>query len=139
MRISDWSSDVCSSDLLLKGALGRAQVAAVEPEVGIDDADEGEVGEMIALGDELRADDDIDQPALDIVDELGGFRGRPERVRSDDRDARPGKAQRDLVGAAPHSGTAAAETCPIPAVGDELRRRPDMAHKRTAAGRGREE
>src|SRR3546814_12337714 len=97
MRISDWSSDVCSSDLL-KGALGRAQVAAVEPEVGIDDADEGEVGEMIALGDELGADDDIDQPALDIVDEFGGFRGRPQGVRSDDRDARLGKAQRDLVG-----------------------------------------
>src|SRR3546814_19301392 len=31
---------------LLKGALGRAQVAAVAPEVGLADADEGEVGEM---------------------------------------------------------------------------------------------
>src|SRR3546814_9964815 len=117
MRISDWSSDVCSSDLLLKGALGRAQGAAVEPEVGIDDADAGEVGEMIALGDELRADDDIDQPALNIVDALGGFRGRPERVRSDDRDARIGTAQRDLVGGALDAGPAGDETCLLLAFG----------------------
>src|SRR3546814_19756752 len=64
---------------------------------------------MIAFGDELRADDDIDQPALDIVDEFGGFRGRPQGVRSDDRDARLGKAQRDLVGDALDARTAGDE------------------------------
>src|SRR3546814_16999268 len=82
---------------------------------------------MIALGDELRADDDIDQPALDIVDELGGFRGRPERVRSDDRDARLGKAQRDLVGDALDAGPAGDETVLILAFGADPRRRHDMA------------
>src|SRR3546814_8199111 len=92
MRISDWSSDVCSSDL-----------------------------------DELRADDDIDQPALDIVDEFGGFRGRPQGVRSDDRDARLGKAQRDLVGDALDARTAGDEAILILALEAEARRRHHMA------------
>src|SRR3546814_17737338 len=82
---------------------------------------------MIAFGDELRADDDIDQPALDIVDEFGGFRGRPQGVRSDDRDARIGKAQRDLVGDALDARTAGAEAILILAPGAEARRPTPMA------------
>src|SRR3546814_18879103 len=99
MRISDWSSDVCSSDL-----------------------------------DELRADDDIDQPALDIVDEFGGFRGRPQGVRSDDRDARLGKAQRDLVGDALDARTAGDEAILILALGAEPRPRQDR--KSGVVGKG---
>ena len=48
---------------LLEAALGGAQVAAGEAEVGIDHADQGEVGEVIALGDQLGADDDVDLAA----------------------------------------------------------------------------
>ena len=44
----------------LIGALGRAQVAAVEAEIGIDHADQGQHGEMMALGDHLGADQEID-------------------------------------------------------------------------------
>ena len=65
---------------LLEAALGGAQIAAVEPEVGIDHADQGQVGEMIALGDQLGADDDVDLARLHPRDELGGLGGRPDRV-----------------------------------------------------------
>ena len=57
---------------------GTAAVsAAVEAEVGVDHPDEREIGEMIALGDELGADDDVDESILDRLDELGRLRGRP--------------------------------------------------------------
>ena len=44
----------------LIGALGRAQVAALEAEIGIDHADQGQHGEMVALGDDLGADQQVD-------------------------------------------------------------------------------
>ena len=63
---------------LLEGALGRAQIAAVEPEIGIDHADQRQVGEVIALGHQLRADDDVDLARLHPADELRGL-GRATR------------------------------------------------------------
>src|SRR3546814_10570845 len=98
MRISDWSSDVCSSD--------RAQVAAFEAQIGVDHADQRQVGEMIAFGDELGADDDVDVARLHAVDELGGLGGRPDRVRRDDRGPGVGPQRRDLVGDALDAGAA---------------------------------
>ena len=44
----------------LEGALGRAHVAEGEAEIGVDHADQGEIGEIVPLGDELGADDDVD-------------------------------------------------------------------------------
>src|SRR3546814_20272002 len=81
MRVSDWSSDVCSSDR----------------------------GEMIALGDELGADDDVDQPGLDMGDELGRFGGRPQGVAGDDRGPGLREAQLYLVGDAFAAGGRAEE------------------------------
>ena len=43
----------------LEGTLGGARVAVGETEIGIDDADQRHVREIVALGDELRADDDV--------------------------------------------------------------------------------
>ena len=56
---------------LLEAALGRAQVAAGQAEVGIDHADQGEIGEVIALGHQLGADDYVDRAGLHRADELG--------------------------------------------------------------------
>ena len=83
---------------LLEAALGGAQIAARQAEIGVDHADQGEVGEMIALGDELGADDDVDLARLHPPDELGRLGRRPDRVRGDDRGARVGEQGRDLVG-----------------------------------------
>ena len=43
----------------LEGALGRARIAVGEADVGVDDADERQQRKVVALGDELRADDDV--------------------------------------------------------------------------------
>ena len=43
----------------LEGALGGARIAIGQAEIGIDDADQRHVGEIVALGDQLRADDDV--------------------------------------------------------------------------------
>ena len=51
----------------LERALGGARIAVGEAEVGIDDADEVELGEVMALGDELRADDDVEAALRDVV------------------------------------------------------------------------
>ena len=44
----------------LEGAFSGAEIAVGEAEVGIDHADQLEQREIVALGDELRADDDVD-------------------------------------------------------------------------------
>ena len=52
----------------LEGLLGGAEVAALEAEVGVEDADQRQEREVVALGDELGADD-----------EVGGAAGRSGR------------------------------------------------------------
>ncbi len=44
----------------LEGAFAGAKVGHVEGHVGVDDADERDVGEVQTFGDHLRADEDID-------------------------------------------------------------------------------
>jgi hypothetical protein len=56
----------------LDGALGGAEVSAGEAEVGIDDADQRQMRKMPALGDDLRADDEIDLAVMDGAGGLGG-------------------------------------------------------------------
>ena len=102
---------------LLEGALGRAQVAAFEAEIGIDHADQRQVGEMIALGDQLRADDHVDRACFGLGDELGGLGGRPERVGGDDRDPRLGQQLGDFVGDALDAGAAGDQAVGLAAFG----------------------
>jgi hypothetical protein len=52
----------------LKGALRRARIAVGETEIGIDNADEIELWKMMALGHELRANDDIELTFGDLVE-----------------------------------------------------------------------
>jgi hypothetical protein len=60
---------------LLVGPLGRAQVAAFEAEIGIDHADQCQLGKVESLSHELRADDYVDRLRLDLRHERGGFLG----------------------------------------------------------------
>ena len=57
---------------LLERAFRRAQIAALQPQVGVDHPDQRQIGEVIALGHQLRADDDVDVVRLHPRDELGG-------------------------------------------------------------------
>ena len=56
----------------LDGAFGGAEVTAGEAQVRVDDADEGEVGEVPAFGDDLRSDDEVDLAGLDACGGGGG-------------------------------------------------------------------
>ena len=76
---------------LLERAFGGAQIAPLKPEVRVHHPDEGEVGEMIAFRDELRANHDVDLARFHRANELGGFLGTPDRVGGDDRGARFGE------------------------------------------------
>ena len=46
----------------------RGSAPMGKAEIAVDDADEREVGEVVALGHDLRADDDVDLARLDLVD-----------------------------------------------------------------------
>ena len=83
---------------LLEAALRGAKVAALQAKVGIDHSDQGQVGEVIALGHQLGADDDVDFARLHRPDELGGAGRRPDGVAGDDRGAGVGEQLGDLVG-----------------------------------------
>ena len=112
---------------LLEGAFGRAQVAALQPQVRIDHADQGQVREMIALGDELGADDDVDVPSLDRLHEIGGAGGRVQRVGRGDGHPRLWPECLHLVGDALDAGAAGNQAVLFLALGAEARRRDDMA------------
>ena len=58
----------------LERALAGAEVRDVQAEVGVEDADEGDIGEMKALGDHLGADEDVDLVRLE------GSEGVTQRV-----------------------------------------------------------
>ena len=112
---------------LLEAALGRAQIAAGQAEIGIDHSDQGQVGEMIALGDELGADDDVDRAGFHPADELGGLGRRPDRVRSDDRGSRVGEQRADLVGDPLDAGAAGDQAVLLVAFGAGAGRRHHVA------------
>lgn len=63
----------CRLGNLLECPFGSTQVAAFKAEVGIDDANQREFGEMISLGDQLRADDDVYGFVLNQGDKFGSF------------------------------------------------------------------
>ncbi len=72
----------------LKGALGGARVAVVEAEIGVDDADEIEHREMMALGDELGANDDVEAAGGDIVELFAQPLDRGDEIGGEHEDAR---------------------------------------------------
>ena len=63
-----------------------------QAEIGIDHADQRQAGKVVALGDELRADDDVHLAAGDRV-ELGAdpLHAAQHVARQDERARRPGK------------------------------------------------
>ena len=112
---------------LLKTALRRAKVSALQAKVSINHAHQRQIGEVIALRHQLRADDDINIARLHPPDEFGGLRRRPERVRRDDRAPRFGKQQRNLIGDALNTGAAGDQRILLMTFGASARRRHRVA------------
>src|SRR3546814_1962877 len=88
MRISDWSSDVCSSDLQVRGLPGDGK-SSNDPFSAI----EG-LGELQVIGGKLR----IEAPALGILAQLPRI---DMRLRVDEERVRIGKRARMQTAAAP--------------------------------------
>src|SRR5262245_6226546 len=54
----------------LERALGGARIAVAKPQIGVDDADQVELGKMVSLGNELRTDHEIESPGCHVVEFL---------------------------------------------------------------------
>ena len=78
----------------LEGALGGARIAVAEAEIGIDDADEIELREMMALGDELGADDDVEAALGDVVELLAHALDRGDEIAREHQQRAPAETIR---------------------------------------------
>ena len=101
----------------LEGALGRAQIAALEAEIGIDHADQGQHGKVMAFGQHLGADDQIDLARRDLLDQLGRGLRPGQGVARGDQDPCVGKAGGDFLGEALDAGAAGGEARLCAAIG----------------------
>ena len=72
----------------LERALGGARIAVGEAKIGVDDADQIELREMVPLGDELRADDDVEAALRDVVELLAQPLHRLHEIAGEHQDAR---------------------------------------------------
>ena len=75
----------------LERALGGARIAVGKAEIGIDDADQIELGKMVALGDKLRADDDVEAALRHVVELLPQPLHGVDQIAGQHQDARAGK------------------------------------------------
>ena len=75
----------------LECALGGARIAVRQAKIGIDDADEVELGEMVAFGDKLRADHDVEAALRHVVEFLAQPLHRFDQIARQHQDARVGK------------------------------------------------
>ena len=89
----------------LKAAFGGAQVGALQSQVRIDHAHQCQAREVVALGDDLRADDDVGVAFGDLGDGLLQRACRMEQVRGQDRGLGVGETRGHLLGDAFHAGT----------------------------------
>ena len=68
--------------------------ALAEPQIAVDDADGGELREVVALGHHLRADDDVGLAGLDGLDDLAHLGQRRHQVGGEQRQRAPRESAR---------------------------------------------
>ncbi len=96
----------------LIGPLAGAQIAAGHAEIGIDDADQGQHRKMVALGDDLRADQHVVAMRGHRLGQLGGGARPGQQVADHQRDPRAaGNALGHLLDQALDPGSARHERC----------------------------
>ena len=88
----------------LHRALGGAQIAAGEAEIGVHHADQRQMREMPAFGDDLRADEQIDLARRDRARRLGRGVRAGQRVARHHQAARVGEQRRRFLGDALDAG-----------------------------------
>ena len=111
----------------LERALGGARIGVGEPDVGVDHADESQKREVVALGDQLGADDEVVGAARRRA-ELGAQGLDPAgKVRRQDQRTNVGKESRRLLGQPFDARPAGGEGVGLMAVGAEFRARLHVA------------
>src|SRR5688572_22808677 len=81
----------------LKGALAGAEVGQVEPNVGQDDADEGDAREVERLGDQLGANQDVGLVVAELGPDVGVAAATAAHVAIPAQQARPGQDGPELL------------------------------------------
>src|SRR5690242_5406174 len=81
----------------LEAALGGARIPRAAAEIGVDDPGERKLREVMAFGDDLRADEDIDVALRERTDHGLRLRGARERIARRDRDACIGEAGAEFL------------------------------------------
>src|SRR5712691_4325025 len=71
----------------LEGAFGGARIAIRQAEIGVDDADQIELGEMVTLGDQLGAYDDVEATIGNLVELFAQPLHRFDEVAREHEDA----------------------------------------------------
>ena len=89
----------------LKRPLGGARIAIAQAQIGIDDADQIEPREIVALRDQLRADDDVDAALRDFVEFAAHGLDRGDQIARQHHGARVRKQLRRLLLQALDAGT----------------------------------
>ena len=112
---------------LLKAPLRSAKVATLEAKIGIDHPDQRQIGEVISLGYQLGADNDVDLARIHLVHKFRGLGGRPKRVGCDNGAPCVREQFGDLVSNALDAWTAGHERVFLTALGARLWPRQDMA------------
>ena len=105
----------------LEGALRGARIAASQSQIGVDDADEREMRKIVALGDKLGADDDIEGAFGDLVQFAPQPLGAARKIRRKHENARIRKERRRLFGEPLDPRPAGGERCPPPRIRGKLR------------------
>ena len=108
----------------LEAAFAGAEVGEVDDDVGVDHADEGDVGEIQPLGDHLGSHQDIDLAAADAVEDVGvgPFAGGGVDVHAGDAGTGEAFAQEafDLLGAESALAEGGATALPAGGLGEFL-------------------
>ena len=81
----------------LEGALGGARIAVAQAEIRIDHADQIEHREMMALGDQLGADDDVEQAFGDVGEFLAHALDGGDEIARQHQHARAAETARALL------------------------------------------
>ena len=82
----------------LERPLGRPRIGAAESQIAVDDADQSEPREVVPLGDDLRADDDVGLSLGHGVDDLAQLGDRRRQIARQDGETRIRKALGHLLG-----------------------------------------
>ena len=89
--------------------LRAARIAAGQTHIGIDHPDQRQQWKIVALGDQLRADDDLERPVGDVFEFSPQSFHAAGKIRRQNQRARIRKELRDFVGQPFDSGSAGSE------------------------------